>query len=149
VTLQKSCVVRQLPRRSSKQSNCPEKVHRDVTAAQLLTHVADSLRYVQHIINPLQRRVKHLKTIQIKDSMKLINEFQHMKSGSTKASDQCLPIGRKSDREPKLPGLTICSWASDDTTNVTRVRGPIATAAHEVGHNPNQESRSSMLLLRL
>jgi hypothetical protein len=137
VTLQKSCVVRQLPRRSSKQSNCPEKVHRDVTAAQLLTHVADSLRCVQHIINPLQCRVKHLKTIQIKDSMKPINEFQHMKSGSTKASDQC------------LPGLTICLWASDDTTNVTRARGPIATAAHEVRHNPNQESRSSMLLLRL
>jgi hypothetical protein len=36
-----------------------------------------------------------------------------------------------------------------DTTNVTRARGPIATAAHEVGRNSNQESKSDTCLLRL
>jgi hypothetical protein len=38
---------------------------------------------------------------------------------------------------------------SDDTTNVTRARGPIAAMAYEDGRNPNQESRSGMCLLRL
>jgi hypothetical protein len=38
---------------------------------------------------------------------------------------------------------------SDDITNVTRARGPIATTAYEVECNPNQESQSSTCLLRL
>jgi hypothetical protein len=29
---------------------------------------------------------------------------------------------------------------TDDTTNVTRARGPIAAMTHEVGRNPNQQS---------
>jgi hypothetical protein len=37
----------------------------------------------------------------------------------------------------------------DDTTNVTWARGPIATAAHEIGHNTSQQSRSGTCLLRL
>jgi hypothetical protein len=84
--------VHQLSKRSSKLSNYPEKVHRDVIATQLLTRVADSSRCVEHIINPLQHWVKHVKAVQIEDSMKPIGESQHMKSDSTKAFDQCLPI---------------------------------------------------------
>jgi hypothetical protein len=61
-----------------------------------------------------------------------------MKSGSTKASDQCLPIDRWPNREPKLTGLTTCLGASADATYVTRAKGPIATTTHEVGRNPRQ-----------
>jgi hypothetical protein len=80
--------------RSSKLSNYPKKVHRDVTIAQLLTHVADSSRCAEHIINPLQHREKHVKAVKAEDSLKPISGSQHMKSGSSKAFDQCLPIGR-------------------------------------------------------
>jgi hypothetical protein len=38
---------------------------------------------------------------------------------------------------------------TDDITNATRVRGPIAVVAHQVGCNPNQESQSGTCLLRL
>jgi hypothetical protein len=72
----------------------PEKVHRDVTAVQLLTRVADSSRCEEHIINPLQHRKEHIQAVKTEDSMKLIGGSHHMKSGSTKAFDQCLPIGR-------------------------------------------------------
>jgi hypothetical protein len=85
--------MRRLSRRSSKLSNCPEKVHKDVAAAQLLTRAADLSTCVKHIINPLQHREKHVKAVKIEDSMKPISGSQRMKSGSTKASDQCLPIG--------------------------------------------------------
>jgi hypothetical protein len=44
-----------------------------MTTAQLLTHVADSSRYVEHIINPLQHREKHVKAVKGEDSMKLIS----------------------------------------------------------------------------
>jgi hypothetical protein len=129
----------QLFRRSSQLSNYPEKAHRDVTATQILTRVADSSRCVEHIINPLQHRVNHVKAVQIEDNMKSIGESQHMKSSSTKASDQCLLIGRKSDRESKLPNLMTCSGASDDDTNIIQAKGLIATMTHEVVRNPNQE----------
>jgi hypothetical protein len=86
--------VRQLSTWSSKLSNYPKKVHRDVTAAQLLTHVANSSRCEEHIINPLQHQKEHIQAIKTEDSMKLIGGSQRMKSGSTKASDQCLSISR-------------------------------------------------------
>jgi hypothetical protein len=85
--------MRQLSSRSSKLSNYLEKVHRDVMAAQPLTHVADSLRCEEHITNPLQHREKHVQEVKTEDSMKPISESQHMKSGLTKAFDQCFPIG--------------------------------------------------------
>jgi hypothetical protein len=72
----------------------PEKVHRDMTTAHLLTRVAYSSRCVEHIVNPLQHQERHVKAVKTEDSMKLISGSQHMKSGSTKASDRCLPIGQ-------------------------------------------------------
>jgi hypothetical protein len=86
--------MRRLSMRSSKLSNCLEKVHKDVAAAQFLTRVTDSSTCVDHIINPLQHRKKNVKAVKTEDSMKPISGSQRMKSGSTKASDQCLPIGR-------------------------------------------------------
>jgi hypothetical protein len=71
-----------------------EKIHRDVTTAQLLTHVADSSRCAEHIFNPQQHRKRHVKAVKTEGSMKLISGSQHMKSGSTKTSDQCLSIDR-------------------------------------------------------
>jgi hypothetical protein len=65
-----------------------EKVHRDVTTAQLLTCVTDSSKCVEHIINPLQHQKRHVKTVKTADSMKPISVSQHTKLGSTKASDQ-------------------------------------------------------------
>jgi hypothetical protein len=56
------------------------------------TRVADSSRCMEHIINPLQYRVKRVKAVKIEDSMKPISGSQCMKSGLTKVSDQCLPI---------------------------------------------------------
>jgi hypothetical protein len=131
--------VRWLSRLSSKLSNYPKMVHRDVTAAQLLTHVANSSRCEVHIINPLQHQKEHIQTVKTEDSMKSIGGSQRMKSDSTKASDQ----------ESKLSDLMTCSEAYDDTTYVTRVRGPIATVIHEVEHNPNQESHSDTCLIGL
>jgi hypothetical protein len=72
----------------------PEKVHGDVMTTQLLTRVADSSRCVEHIINPLQHRERHVKAVKTEDSMKPISGSQRMKSGSTDAFDQCLPIGQ-------------------------------------------------------
>jgi hypothetical protein len=83
-----------LSKRSSKLSNCPKKVDRDVTTARLLTRAVDSSRCVEHIINLLQHREKHVKAVKTEGSMKSISGSQHIKSGSTKTSDQCLPIGR-------------------------------------------------------
>jgi hypothetical protein len=37
----------------------------------------------------------------------------------------------------------------NDTTYVTQDMGQIATAVHEVEHNPNQESKSGTCLVRL
>jgi hypothetical protein len=65
----------------------PKKVHRDVTVAQLFTHVADLTRCVEHIINALQHRERYVKAVKTEDSIKPIRGSQHMKSGSTKASD--------------------------------------------------------------
>jgi hypothetical protein len=62
--------------------------------AQLLTRITDSSRCVEHIINPLQHQEKHFNAVKIEDSMKPTSGFQHMKSGSIKAFDQCLPIVR-------------------------------------------------------
>jgi hypothetical protein len=114
-----------------------KKVYRDVMTAQLLTRVTDSSRCEEHIINSLQLCEKHVQTVKTEDSMKSIGESQCMMSGSTKTSDQCLPIGRWPDRKPKLPDLMTYSGASDDTINITRARGLIAAAAHEVERNPN------------
>jgi hypothetical protein len=86
--------VHRLSRRSSKLSNYPEKVHRDVAVVQLLTRVVNLSRCEEYIINPLQHRKEHIQAVKTKDSMKSIDESQCMKSDSTKASDQCLPIGR-------------------------------------------------------
>jgi hypothetical protein len=110
--------VHQLSSQSSKLSNYPEKVHRDVMAVQLLTRVVDSSRCEEYIINSLQHQKEHIRTVKTEDSMKSISGFKLMKSGSTKASNQCLPNDRSLDQEPKLPGLTTCSAASDDTTYV-------------------------------
>jgi hypothetical protein len=59
-----------------------------------LTHVADSSRCEEHIINPLQHQKEHIRAVKTEDSMKPIGGSQRMKSGSTKASDQCLLINR-------------------------------------------------------
>jgi hypothetical protein len=72
----------------------PKKVHKDVTAAQLLTHVMNSSRCEEHIINPLQHRKEYIHAVKTEDNIKSIGGSQRMKSGSTKASDQCLPLGR-------------------------------------------------------
>jgi hypothetical protein len=61
---------------------------------QLLTRVMDSSRCEEHIINPLQHREELVQVVKIEDSMQPLSGSQRMKSGSTKASDQCLPIGR-------------------------------------------------------
>jgi hypothetical protein len=61
---------------------------------QLSTRVAESSRCKEHVMNPLQHRVKLIKAVKTEDSMELINGSQYLKSGSTKASDQCLSIGR-------------------------------------------------------
>jgi hypothetical protein len=71
-----------------------ERLHRDVMAVHLLTRVADSSRCEEHIINPLQHQKEHIRAVKTEDSRKLIGGSQRMKSGSTKTSDQCLPIGR-------------------------------------------------------
>jgi hypothetical protein len=84
----------QLSRRPSKLTNYPENVHRDVTTVQLLTYVVDSSRCEEHIINPLQHQEMLVQAVKTEDSMKPITGSQRMKSGSTKASDQCFPIGR-------------------------------------------------------
>jgi hypothetical protein len=84
--------VRQLSRLLSNLSNYPEKVHKDVMIVQLLIRVVDSSRCEEHIINPLQHRKEHIRAVKTKDSMKPIGGSQCMKSGSTKASDQCLPV---------------------------------------------------------
>jgi hypothetical protein len=42
----------------------------------------------EHIINPLQHRKEHIWAVKTEDSIKLNI------SGSTKTSDQCLPIDR-------------------------------------------------------
>jgi hypothetical protein len=121
--LREPCVMHWLSRRSSKLSNCIEKVHRDMTVVQLSTHIVDSSRCIEHIINTLQHRVKHVKVVKTEDSTKPISGSQCMKSSSTKTFDQCLPIGRWLDREPKLSGLMICSGASDGAINVYPGRG--------------------------
>jgi hypothetical protein len=87
-----SSTVRRLSRWSSKLCNYSEKVHKDVTAMQLLTCVAGSSKCEEHIINPQQHQKEHIRAVKIEDSMKPIAGSQRMKSGSTKASDQCLPI---------------------------------------------------------
>jgi hypothetical protein len=87
-------IVRRLSRRSSKLSNYPEKVHRDITVVSLLTRVADSSRCEEHIINSLEHRKERIQAVKIEDTMKPIGGSHGMKSGSTKASDQCLPIDR-------------------------------------------------------
>jgi hypothetical protein len=48
----------------------------------------------------------------------------------------------------QLPGYG-CVIRSDETINVIQARCPIATMTHEVGHNPNQESRYGTYLLGL
>jgi hypothetical protein len=65
-----------------------------MTAMQLLTRVADSSRCEEHIINPLQQQKEYIQPVKIEDSMKSISGSQCMKSGSTKASDQCFSIDR-------------------------------------------------------
>jgi hypothetical protein len=65
-----------------------------MTVVQLLTRVADLSRCEEHIINRLQHWKEHIRAVKIEDSMNPIGGSQHMKSGSTKASNQCLPIDR-------------------------------------------------------
>jgi hypothetical protein len=79
------------------QTNCltaQKKVHRDVTLMQLSTCVANSSRYIEHIINLLQHQVKLISAVKTEVSMEPISRSRCMKSGLTKAFDQCLPIGR-------------------------------------------------------
>jgi hypothetical protein len=78
----------------SKLSNYPKKVHKDVTVVQLLTCVTDSSRCEEYIINSLQHRKEYIWAVEIEDSMKSVGGSQCMKSGSTKTSNQCLPIDR-------------------------------------------------------
>jgi hypothetical protein len=85
--------VRRLSRRSSKLSNYPEQVHRDVTITHPLTRVADSSRCEEHILNPLQHWGKHVHVVKTEDGIKPISGSQRMKLGSTKVSDQCFLIG--------------------------------------------------------
>jgi hypothetical protein len=59
--------VHRLSRRSSKLSSYPEKVHKEVMAVQLLTHVVDSSRCEEHIINPLQHRKEHIRAVKIEE----------------------------------------------------------------------------------
>jgi hypothetical protein len=63
-----------------------------MTTVQLLTYVTDSSRCVERIINPLQHRKKHVNAVKTEDSIKSVSGSQHIKLGSTKTSDQCLPI---------------------------------------------------------
>jgi hypothetical protein len=72
--------MRRLFKRSSELFNYPQKIHRDVAGMQLLTHVADSSRCEEHIINPLQHRKEHIRTVKTEDSMKPIGGSQRVKS---------------------------------------------------------------------
>jgi hypothetical protein len=72
------CVVRRLSRRSSKLSNYQEKIHRNVTVTQLLTHVADSSKCEEHIINSLQHQKEYIQAVKTEDSMKPIGGSQRM-----------------------------------------------------------------------
>jgi hypothetical protein len=75
---------------------------------QLSTHVVDSSRCKEHIINSLQHRVNLIEVVKNQDSMEPNSRSHHLKAEPTEASDQCLSVGREPVREPKLSGLTIC-----------------------------------------
>jgi hypothetical protein len=47
-------------------------------------------------------------------------------------------ISQYPNREPKWPGLTTCSRASDDTSNTARARGPLGAMAHEARYGPSK-----------
>jgi hypothetical protein len=81
--------VRRLSRRSSKLSNFSTKnTQRRDGRVTFGTCVADSSGYIEHIINPLQHYIKVVIRLKPEDSMKQINEFQHMEAGSTEVSNQ-------------------------------------------------------------
>jgi hypothetical protein len=44
---------------------------------------ADSSRCIEHFINPLQHRVKVIRRFKTENSMKQVNESQHMEVAST------------------------------------------------------------------
>jgi hypothetical protein len=79
---------------------------------------------------------KYIKAVETQYNMKPISRSQCPKSGSTKASGQCLLISRYHDWELKLSSLMICSVVSDGATNVYPGRGPEAATANEAGRNP-------------
>jgi hypothetical protein len=65
----------------------PKKSTQRRDGSAVFTHVADLTRCVEHIINALQHRERYVKAVKTEDSIKPIRGSQHMKSGSTKASD--------------------------------------------------------------
>jgi hypothetical protein len=113
---------------------------------QLSTRVVDSSRCIERIINPPQHWVKIKRRVKIEDNKKSISGSQGVRSGSTNASDECVPIGRQSDREPKLFGLTTCSGASDDTTNIRPGQGPSSCISPRGNMQQSKESRSGACL---
>jgi hypothetical protein len=62
--------------------------------AAFVTCIAESSRCTEHIINPLQHRVKVIRRLKTEDSLKQFNESQHMEVGSIEVFDQCLPVSR-------------------------------------------------------
>jgi hypothetical protein len=80
----------QLSRRSSKLSNFSVKsAQRCDGCAALDTCIADSSKFVEHIINPLQHWVKVIRTFKIEDSLVQFQKSLCMKAGSMEAFDQC------------------------------------------------------------
>jgi hypothetical protein len=52
------------------------------------TYVADSSRFIEHIINLLQHRVKVIRRLKIEDSLVQFQESLCMKAGSIEVFDQ-------------------------------------------------------------
>jgi hypothetical protein len=79
-----------LSRWSSKLSNFSVKsAQRCAGRAASDTCVADSSRFIEHIINPLQHRIKVVRRLKTEDSLMRFQESLCMKAGSIEASDQC------------------------------------------------------------
>jgi hypothetical protein len=53
------------------------------------TCVVDSSRFIEHIINLLQHRVKVIRRLKTEDGLVQFQESLCMKAGSTEVSDQC------------------------------------------------------------
>jgi hypothetical protein len=80
VSLQSLCILRQLSRWSSKLCNFLEKdTQRRDNRVAIDMCIADSSMCIEHIINPVQHRVKIIIGLKIEDSMKLIRGSLYMK----------------------------------------------------------------------